>query len=226
VAPTPRSDRRHAHGKAAATYQGDVFINCPFDDDYRPLRDAIVFAALACRLRPRCALEASNAGQVRIDKIVGMIRDCRWGIHDISRTEPNANGLPRFNMPLELGLFLGAHRFGSPEQREKSCLVLDREPFRFQQFISDIAGQDVVAHGGQPTLAIVAVRDWLAAWLPEQARRLPGGLSIADRFGAFQRDLPRLCAALHRQPANLTFTDYCQAVSDWLTEADAAAGGA
>jgi hypothetical protein len=51
--------------------------------------------------------------------------------------------------------------------------VLDRASYRFQQFISDIAGQDVVAHGGQPTRAIIAVRDWLAGWLPEQAQRLP-----------------------------------------------------
>ncbi len=222
---TPRSEGRHAHAKAAATYQGDVFINCPFDDDYRPLQDAIVFAVLACRLRPRCALEASNAGQVRIDKIVGMIRDCRWGIHDISRTEPNANGLPRFNMPLELGLFLGAHRFGNPEQREKSCLVLDREQFRFQEFISDIAGQDVIAHGGQPGRAIEAVRNWLAASLPEQAGRLPGGSAISGRFALFQQDLPRLCASMHRDSAHLTFTDYCEAVSDWLREEQLARGG-
>jgi len=36
--------------------------------------------------------------------------------HDISRTELNEHSLPRFNMPLELGLFLGASRFGQLEE--------------------------------------------------------------------------------------------------------------
>ena len=51
-------------------------------------------------------------------------------------------------MPLELGLFLGAKRFGGTDQRSKKALVLDREPYRYQTFISDIAGKDIHAHGG------------------------------------------------------------------------------
>lgn len=96
----------------SAPYRLGVFINCPFDDAYRPIRDALIFGVYACHLRPRCALEASNFGQTRVDKIVNLIRDCLWGIHDLSQIGPN--GSPHFNMPLELGLFLGAHRFGGP----------------------------------------------------------------------------------------------------------------
>lgn len=233
----PRPDRRPPIGKPPATYAGDVFINCPFDEEYRPIRDAVVFAVFACRLRPRCALEAYDGGNTRIDKIIALIRDCRWGIHDISRTESNAEGLPRFNMPLELGLFLGANRFGDVHQRDKSCLVLDREPFRFQKFISDIAGQDPIVHHDQPHHAIEAVRNWIASELRHQASRiaggsekelaaeirkqaawLPGGAAIAARFTKFQKDLPDLCARLHLQPEALTFTDYCDVISDWLTQ--------
>lgn len=216
---THRPDRRPALSKPSANYAGDVFINCPFDEDYRPIRDALVFAVFDCRLRPRCALEAYDGGRTRIG------------------TELNAESLPRFNMPLELGLFLGASRFGDRWQRDKSCLVLDREPFRFQKFISDIAGQDVVSHGGHPHQAIEAVRNWIAAEIRglavraagestnavaaeirKQAARVPGGARIAARFKAFQEDLPDLCEKLHLQPASLTFTDYCDIVSDWLTE--------
>ena len=96
-------------------------------------------------------------------------------VQDISRTELNAAGLPRFNMPFELGLFLGAKRFGNAMQRRKTCLVLDREPYRYQAFLSDIAGQDIAAHGGEPVRAIGAVRDWLAAGGHRRAgRRSPG----------------------------------------------------
>ena len=212
----PRS-KRPALGRPAATYQNDVFINCPFDEDYRPIRDALTFAVLACHLRPRCALEANNGAMIRIDKIVELIRDCRWGIHDISRTELSPeHGLPRFNMPLELGLFLGAHRFGPVEQREKSCLVLDRERFRYHHFISDIAGHNVIAHDGSPDRAIEAVRDWLNGELGQPADELDGGAEIVAKFAQFKTDLPGLCARLHREPDRLTYRDYCTAVTDWL----------
>jgi hypothetical protein len=62
---------------------------------------------------------------VRIGKIARIIRECQWGIHDISRTEPNPSGLPRFNMPLERGIFLGARWFRDRPQKRKSCLIRD-----------------------------------------------------------------------------------------------------
>jgi hypothetical protein len=220
----PRTDHRHGHGHAGPDYVRNVFINCPFDQSYRPIRDALVFVIFQCGLRPRCALETINSGQVRIDKIVGLIRDCRWGIHDLSRTELSANSLPRFNMPLELGLFLGAARYGNPEQRQKTCLVLDREPYRFHQYISDIAGQDIVAHANNPAQAIQAVRDWLAASRPSEARRLAGSAVIISRYDSFLNDLPRLCRLFERDPENLTFTDHAEAVSDWMVYAAAASG--
>jgi hypothetical protein len=55
-------------------------------------------------------LEAYDSGDVRIEKILDIIDQCKLGIHDISRTELNEHSLPRFNMPLELGLFLGKRR--------------------------------------------------------------------------------------------------------------------
>lgn len=86
-----------------------VFINCPFDNDYQPLFDAMVFTILRCGFVPRCALELVDAAGTRIDKIVNIIRECPLGVHDISRTELDSGShLPRFNMPFELGLFLGS----------------------------------------------------------------------------------------------------------------------
>jgi hypothetical protein len=58
-----------------------------------------------CGFRPRCALELDDSAEVRIDKILRKIAECRFGVHDLSRTELDAaSALPRFNMPLELGL--------------------------------------------------------------------------------------------------------------------------
>ena len=176
---------------------------------------ALTFAVFECGLRPRCAQEVYDAGEVRIEKIGRIIRDCRWGIHDISRTDANSHGLPRFNMPLELGLFLGAQRFGDGTQKRKSCLVLDRDKYRYQEFISDIAGQDIAAHGADFEQAIKAVRDWLAV---SKAGTIPapGKAAIGKRYRRFMADLPAICSATERDVDELTFTEYADIASTWL----------
>jgi hypothetical protein len=213
------TDRR-GRQTARANYNRNVFINCPFDREYRPLFDALVFGVYACGFLPRCALEAADSGAVRLEKIIGIIAECRFGIHDISRTETNAEGLPRFNMPFELGLFMGAQRLGAKQQADKSCLILDREPYRYQKFLSDIAGQDPQSHGGNPQNAIKALRNWLAT----EVRRiggepLPGAAEILRRFTVFQTDLPLLAERhLIDDEGERTFADYTALVSVWLQE--------
>jgi hypothetical protein len=100
------------------THERDVFINCPFDAKYRPLLRGLLFAVHDCGFRARSALEVEDSGEVRVQKIVRIIAESPFGIHDISRVEadPRTN-LPRFNMPLELGLFLGAKAFGDSGNR-------------------------------------------------------------------------------------------------------------
>ena len=84
--------------------------------------------------------------ETRIDKLHRIIEQSRFGVHDLSRTQlDHVNGLPRFNMPLELGIFLGAKRFGGEAQKQKRCLILDTEQYRFQKFVSDLAGMDITA---------------------------------------------------------------------------------
>lgn len=193
----------------------DVFINCPFDSDYQVFFQAIVFVVIRSGYRPRCALETDDSSQNRLEKISGIIAECRFGIHDISRTELDAvSQLPRFNMPLELGLFLGAKRFGPKAQKGKCCIVLDREQFRFQKYISDIAGQDILSYGGRTELLI----EKLASWLRNQARdpRVPGGRKIADEFGIFRKHLPQLCHARGLEVEELTFGDYAVIVEEYL----------
>ena len=73
--------------KAPANFERNVFINCPFDEPYEPLFNAIVFAVHETGFRPRCALEANNAGQFRLNKIMDIISECKYSIHDLSRTE-------------------------------------------------------------------------------------------------------------------------------------------
>ena len=143
-----------------ADYGRQVFLNVPFDARYRKLLRALVFAVHECGLRSSCAQEKDDGGQVRVDKLFQIILACRFGIPDLSRTTLDSkNRLPRFNMPLELGVFLGARQYGETKQRRKGCLILDRDRYRYQIFCSDIAGQDIRAHANDVTTALAAVRN-------------------------------------------------------------------
>jgi hypothetical protein len=105
-----------------------VFINCPFDTGFQPILNAIVFAVYDLGFVARCALEDDDAGEVRLAKIQRIIEECRYGINDLSTvTLDTVTGLPRFNMPLELDLFLGCKRFGAKNQSKKRTLILDSE---------------------------------------------------------------------------------------------------
>jgi hypothetical protein len=191
-----------------------VFINCPFDDGYRPVFDAIVFAVCVLGFRARCSREADDSGEVRLAKIERLIQECQFGIHDISAVELDpVHLLPRFNMPLELGMFFGCKRFGSGAQKRKISLILDREPYRYQKFISDIAGHDIRAHYCEPQRAIIAVRDWIATQTGQPA---PGGGRIAERYDQFRLNLPNLCRKMALDPDSLTFIDLSNVILDWL----------
>jgi hypothetical protein len=200
---------------SARQYSENVFINCPFDRDYSALFDAIVFTVTDCGFRPLCARERMNSAQIRLDKIVDLIRDSRYSIHDLSRTEIDEKySLPRFNMPLELGIALGCAKFGSGRQRTKSVLILDRRQYRYQKFVSDIAGQDIKEHNNKPRSIIEAVRNFLRT--ESTLTDIPGSEYIGARYRKFKRDLPEIATVAHLNPAKLTYVDYCETITRWL----------
>ena len=202
---------------AVTTYASNVFINCPFDPEYLKLRNALVFAIYDCGFSPRCALEEDNSGDVRFEKILALITNSKFGIHDISRTESDrVTKLPRFNMPLELGVFLGAKRFGGKQHKSKNCLILDREQYRYQSFISDISGNAIQSHDGDQNTLITRVRDWLNN--ASGRRTIPGGKEIARRFHIFEKDLPGICKEVRIEIDELTYSDYSAFISGWLAD--------
>ena len=194
-----------------------VFINCPFSDDFRFMFEAIVFAVCDCGFRPRCALEANDGGEVRVDKICRIIRECRYGIHDLSMMDMDpSTGLARLNMSFELGLFLGARRFGPPRLRNKIALILDKERFRYQKSLSDIAGQDIRAHDLKAGRAIKHVRDWLQTNSNESD--IPGDALITRRYYKFIYQLTDYCRELGLKTNDLTFVDLVKLIARWLRE--------
>jgi hypothetical protein len=195
-------------------YNDNVFINCPFDITYKLLFDAIVFGVYDCGFVARCALEEDDGSQIRVQKIFEIISKCRLALHDLSRIELDTDTkLPRFNMPLELGVFLGAKHYGNNQQKRKVCLILDSEKYRYQKFISDIAGQDIQAHENDPKAAIRIVRNWLRSY---SQTSIPSGSVIWNRYQTFRADLPQLCAELKLDINELIYNDYTLLVSKWL----------
>lgn len=200
-----------------STYSRNVFINSPFDVAYIPVFRAIVFTVIDCGYIARCALESMDSSKIRIEKIAKIISECKYGIHDISRTELDKDtNLPRFNMPLELGMFLGAKRFGEDEQKEKIGLILDKEPYRYQSFISDIAGQDIQAHKNNDSETIKIIGSWLR--INSRKVTIPGGEEILRRYRLFRSELPSLCKKIKLTIDEMVFNDYINIISVWLKE--------
>jgi hypothetical protein len=195
----------------------DVFINCPFSDDYDQHFKAILFTVIRSGFQPRCAREEDDGGEVRFEKICRIIEDCKYGVHDISKTELNGDpALPRFNMPLELGLFLGAKKYGGDIQSGKRAIIFDREAFRYPVFISDIAGQDIHAHNANIEQLIIE----LAGWLRRASRRktVPGGAAIAQEFYAFMADMPAILATQQLAPEDTTYSDDILLMAEWISQ--------
>ncbi len=201
----------------ATPYASNVFINCPFDHDYLEIRNAIVFAVLYCGFVPRCALEEDDSGAVRFEKIRRLIDISKYAIHDISRTElDNDTNLPRFNMPFELGVFIGASSFGDNRQKQKNCLILEGEPYGYQKFISDIAGHDIRAHDNNPEQVITLIRNWLGD--SSGRRTIPGGSYILRGYRLFKGKLSSMCRVIPIEIDELTYNDYRNLISEWLVQ--------
>src|SRR5580704_10530586 len=114
---------RFGEGNLALDPSKSVFINCPFDADYAPLFDAIMFATVCCGFVPRSALESGTVSEPRLARIISAVSGCKYSIHDLSRcTGEGSDNFARFNMPLELGMAM-ALRFLDPLS-EHDWLVL------------------------------------------------------------------------------------------------------
>lgn len=164
-------------------FEKSVFINCPFDDSYLPLLRVLIFSVIQCGFEPRIATERSDSGEVRFKKIVSIMGESMFSIHDISRIEPLESGsLPRFNMPFELGIDIGCREHGSDAHRLKRCLILEQERFRYQRVLSDIAGNDIKAHGNEPLSIVRAIRSWFAE---NSFFGLPSHNRIWEAYGEF-----------------------------------------
>ncbi len=169
------------------TYNKSVFLNCPFDEEYVDLLRPILFTLLYLGYSPRIATERSDSGEARISKITQLIKDSRFGIHDLSRIKSRKVGeLFRLNMPFELGMDYGCRCYKSGKWSTKKCLILETERYRYQAAISDLSNSDIKAHGDKPDKAVKHIRNWL---VQEDLGTGPSPTEIWYSFNDFMADL-------------------------------------
>lgn len=182
-----RTSRRSSSATPVRDFDRNVFINCPFDDRYLPILRPIIFCVLYLGLRPRIALERLNSAEARIAKITRLIRESRFGIHDLSRLQAERPGeYYRLNMPFELGLDVGCGLFGPSAWRGKKCLILEAERYRYQAALSDLSNSDIAVHGNDPQRAATEVRNWLV--VEAGIADAPGPTALWNRFTDFTAD--------------------------------------
>lgn len=138
----------------------NVFINCPFDNYYFPLLKPLLFTLIYIELNPQIS-ETSDSGETRLIKIKDLMAISKYSIHDLSRMEPlKRKEFPRFNMPFECGIDFGLKLSNESIYSGKKFLILEKEPYRYQNVISDISGNDIKSHKNEPDQLVKVVRDW------------------------------------------------------------------
>jgi len=124
--------------------QESAFLNIPYDQHYEPLYLAFIAGLSGFGLVPRATVEIPTSDR-RLDRIMKLIRDCRYSFHDLSRVQVDRMkpSTPRFNMPFELGLAVDWSRGASPKHE---WFVFESKANRLQKSLSDLNGTDPYIH--------------------------------------------------------------------------------
>jgi hypothetical protein len=200
-----------------SAFEKSVFINCLFDNTYRPLLRPLLFTILYLEFTPRIALESLDSGKPRIDKIITLIRSCRYVIHDLSRLQAQEVGeYFRLNMPFELGIDVGCRLFRGGKWSTKKCLILEAEKYRYQAALSDLSNSDIAVHRNEPIEVLYQVRNWLN----NQAKlKANGPAEIWGRFTdfmAYNFDALKQRGFSDRDIENLPVDELIESMTDWV----------
>ena len=157
-----------------------VFLNIPYDAQFEELYLAYIVGLTQLGLKINATLAVPN--QDRLKRIVGLIEKSDVSIHDLSRIE-SSSGIPRFNMPLELGLALFRSHITRGRHR---VFVFEKKAYRVQRSTSDVNGIDPQIHKGRPKGVMAGLRN---IFYQSDGTTVPEMLSS---YRAVKRKLPEL----------------------------------
>lgn len=162
-------------------FERNVFINCPFDQEYLELLRPLLFTIVSFGYSPRIATERSDSGESRLGKICELVKASKYSIHDLSRVKAlKAGELQRMNMPFELGVDYGTRLHGSGRMRTKKFLILEKNRYEIKKALSDISGFDIKHHNDHPPRLVRVTREWFVETVG--LRGLPGWKTMWSRF--------------------------------------------
>lgn len=189
--------------------EAEVFLNIPYDAKFEQLFRAYICGTSAFGLVPRATLEIPG-GARRLDRILELLRSCKYAIHDLSRVQLDRTPpcTPRFNMPFELGLSVAYERASKTGRHE--WFVCESMNFRLAKSLSDLNGTDPYIHGG--------IVNGLFAQLRNMFVRRDRQPSIQQMWTIYREMSRTLPVILHRAgPAPLysarVFKDLCVVAS-------------
>lgn len=163
-------------------YQRNVFVNCPLDEEYEPILQAVLFCIVHLGFLPRLSVSRADGGEDRLRKIVEHIEASKYSIHDLSRARSSkADEIFRLNMPFELGIDY-AFRNSNADHRSKKFLVFEGRRFEAKAALSDLSGCDFEIHDDNYERAIGEVRNFL---VNEAGARADGKALIISRYHDF-----------------------------------------
>jgi hypothetical protein len=191
-----------------------VFINCPFDPEYEPLRDALLLTVVACGFVPRSALESGRVSASRMQRIFQAIYTSKYSIHDLSRCQgEGAEFLARFNMPLELGIAM-ARRYAGHDGNDHDWMVLVPTHAPYARFVSDLAGFDLLPYDGKEESIVREVMKWLMTHSEALSSINPS--QVIARLAAFREKKAKLKAEWGQIPWDLLVAAASSVVKEGL----------
>ena len=144
------------------SFENNVFINCPFDNTYiNDLLKPMLYVIVKNGYIPRLTLEIADSGQQRLEKIIDIIKDCRYGIHDLSIVKSKkAKEFARMNMPFELGIDYGLRKSNIKPLDSKQFLILEAVKYDYMKAISDINAFDIKVHSNNTEKLFECLYSW------------------------------------------------------------------
>lgn len=142
-----------------------VFINCPYDIDYKLFQFRLVFVLLWFDYDPILSSDSQNKTSSRFEKIKQEILNSDISIHDLSRSvcafkqDKKKPEYYRHNMPLELGYALACADLDI--NKNKKILILGKNRSEIEIAASDIVSFDVAFYHNESYQFVKAIRDFL-----------------------------------------------------------------
>ncbi len=190
-----------------------VFLNIPYDTDFEQLYLAYTTGLTMLGLTAKLTLAVPHDIS-RLETIIRLIQSAHYSIHDLSRVT-SAGGVPRFNMPLELGLALYRSR---TEPGRHQVYIFEQENYRIQRSTSDLNGLDPFIHNGTPRQIMARLR---SIFLPEGQ-----SVTVPKMMSAFERLIEALPAIKEKAGTDsiyeaAIFNDILLALSLWKNKSQA-----